>query len=106
MHLHLGAIGSAAGDMFAACVSDAFPDLRPGLLETSRQVGLPDGITGTDNLSKPAKFNRLMKIEAELGSRGRYVGKQVFDYIPGACVHRPSLDTRRPRTLPKSAAQR
>lgn len=41
MHLHLDAIGGVAGDMFAAALTDAFPGLRAGLLETLRQVGLP-----------------------------------------------------------------
>ncbi len=44
MHLHLDAIGGIAGDMFAAALTDAFPGLRPGLLETLRQVGLPSEI--------------------------------------------------------------
>ena len=53
-------------------------------------VGLNAGqikIGSLTRSSRLAKFNRLMKIEAELGPRGRYVGKGVFDYIPGACVH-------------------
>lgn len=44
MHLHLDAIGGVAGDMFVACVTDAWPDLRPGLLEALRRVGLPEEI--------------------------------------------------------------
>lgn len=44
MHLHLDAIGGIAGDMFVACVTDAFPDLRPGLLEAVRKAGLPGEI--------------------------------------------------------------
>lgn len=44
MHLHLDAIGGIAGDMFVACVTDAFPDLRPGLLEAVRKAGLPEEI--------------------------------------------------------------
>lgn len=41
MNLHLDAIGGIAGDMFVACVTDAFPDLRAGLLEAVRKAGLP-----------------------------------------------------------------
>lgn len=44
MHLHLDAIGGIAGDMFVACVTDAYPELRPGLLEAVRLAGLPEQI--------------------------------------------------------------
>ncbi len=44
MHLHLDAVGGIAGDMFVAALTDAFPRLRAGLLETLRKVGLPEEI--------------------------------------------------------------
>lgn len=44
MHLHLDAIGGIAGDMFVACVTDAYPELRPGLLDVVRRAGLPADI--------------------------------------------------------------
>lgn len=47
MHLHLDAIGGVAGDMFVAAVTDAFPHLRPGMLEAVRGAGLPEDITCT-----------------------------------------------------------
>jgi enolase len=60
---------------------DAFiSDLVVGLNAGQIKVG---SLTRSSRL---AKFNRLIKIEAELGSRGNYVGKRVFDYLPRACV--------------------
>lgn len=44
MHLHLDAIGGVAGDMFVASLTDAFPDLRPGLSAAVRAAGLPEEI--------------------------------------------------------------
>ena len=41
MHIHLDAVGGVAGDMFAAAMLDAFPDLRDGMLAAIRAAGLP-----------------------------------------------------------------
>lgn len=41
MLLHLDAVGGVAGDMFIAAVTDAFPELRSGLLQAIRSAELP-----------------------------------------------------------------
>jgi hypothetical protein len=44
MHLHLDAVGGAAGDMFIASLVDAFPDLREGMIAAIRAAGIPGDI--------------------------------------------------------------
>lgn len=44
MVLHLDAVGGVAGDMFIAAITDAFPDLREGMLAAVRSAGLPEAI--------------------------------------------------------------
>lgn len=48
LHIHLDAVGGAAGDMFVAALVDAFPDLRPRVLADLAAV-LPEG-AGTPRL--------------------------------------------------------
>ena len=45
MLIHLDPVGGIAGDMFIAAVTDAFPHLRPGLLEAVRIAGLPERVS-------------------------------------------------------------
>jgi len=40
MHAHLQPVGGIAGDMFAAAVLDAWPDLEPGLAQAFARAGL------------------------------------------------------------------
>jgi uncharacterized protein (TIGR00299 family) protein len=49
-HVHLDAVGGAAGDMFVAALLDALPGLRPRVLEDLAAV-LPDGV-GRPELSE------------------------------------------------------
>lgn len=44
MQVHLDAVGGVAGDMFIAAVTDAFPQLREGMLEAIGQAGVPPGV--------------------------------------------------------------
>ena len=44
MLVHLDAVGGVAGDMFIAAVTDAFPQLREGMLAAIRAAGLPEVI--------------------------------------------------------------
>lgn len=44
MQVHLDAVGGVAGDMFIAAVTDAFPQLRDGMLEAIGQAGVPSGV--------------------------------------------------------------
>lgn len=43
-HIHLDPLGGVAGDMFAAALLDAFPDLEAPLVEALRASGLPEGV--------------------------------------------------------------
>jgi uncharacterized protein (TIGR00299 family) protein len=43
--IHLDPLGGVAGDMFAAALLDAFPELERPLVEALRAAGLPDGVT-------------------------------------------------------------
>lgn len=45
MHIHLDAVGGVAGDMFIAALLDAFPEHRPGMLESIHAVSPPKDIT-------------------------------------------------------------
>ncbi|MBL8533430.1 MAG: LarC family nickel insertion protein [Betaproteobacteria bacterium] len=44
MLIHLDPVGGIAGDMFIAAVTDAFPQLREGMLTAIRAAGLPEDI--------------------------------------------------------------
>ena len=43
-HIHLDPLGGVAGDMFAAALLDAFPELESPLVEAIRDAGLPRGV--------------------------------------------------------------
>ena len=43
-HIHLDPLGGVAGDMFAAALLDAFPELEAPLVEAIRDAGLPRGV--------------------------------------------------------------
>lgn len=42
--IHLDPVGGVAGDMFAAALLDAFPELETPLVEAIRAAGLPEGV--------------------------------------------------------------
>jgi len=44
MHIHLDAVGGIAGDMFAAALLDAWPELTERVIATVRLAGLGDEI--------------------------------------------------------------
>jgi uncharacterized protein (TIGR00299 family) protein len=44
MQIHLDPVGGIAGDMFVAAVLNAHPELKPGLLDTIKGLGLPETV--------------------------------------------------------------
>jgi len=44
VRIHLDPLGGVAGDMFAAALLDAFPELEAPLVEAIRAAGLPEGV--------------------------------------------------------------
>ncbi len=44
LHLHLDPVGGIAGDMFVACLLDAWPELAEGAIAATRAAGLGDDV--------------------------------------------------------------
>jgi pyridinium-3,5-bisthiocarboxylic acid mononucleotide nickel chelatase len=61
MQIHLDPVGGIAGDMFVAAVLHAYPELKPGLLQTINGLGLPELIScrielGNDGVLAGSRF--------------------------------------------------
>jgi uncharacterized protein (TIGR00299 family) protein len=87
MHIHLDAVGGVAGDMFAAAVLDAFPELRDGMLSAIRSAGLPEGIVCRVAEHRDAVLTGLKFIVEEPAFRerepgSRYLGSPEHRHVP------------------------
>jgi hypothetical protein len=71
--IHLDAVGGLAGDMFAAALLDARPDLWPACQAAIASLALPDGITAsvTPHNDKVFRGSRFEVAEAAEGEAGK-----------------------------------